>query len=129
MKKAVGMLLVVMVFAVGCYYHKGELVYPRSAASTSVPACDTTAVIRYSVEVVSILSARCYGCHGGTAVTGAGYKPDTYSVRSLANNGRLVRSITHTGPANTHMPLRGSKLAECDIAKIRTWVRSGALDS
>ncbi|TDH24003.1 hypothetical protein EXU57_16060 [Segetibacter sp. 3557_3] len=131
MKKIGGMLLVVIMFAAaGCYYDKGELVYPRASTTTPATGCDTTSVMRYSVEVVNILSARCYSCHSGTASGGAGFKLDTYSsVMSMANNGRLVRAITHTGPQNTHMPLGGSKLADCDIGKIRSWVRSGALNN
>jgi hypothetical protein len=121
-------LLAVIVFALltGCYYDKAELVYPITTAI----GCDTTITIRYSTDVVNILKADCYVCHSGNAAAGSGYKLDTYDdVKLLANNGRLVRSITHTGPVNTHMPQGGAKLPACNIAKIRTWIRNGTYNN
>ena len=110
----------------GCYYDKAELVYPPV---TNAP-CDTTMTIRYSTDVVNILQGNCYVCHAGNAAAGSGYKLDTYAgVKTMADNGRLVRAIMHTGPVNTHMPQGGAKLPECNIAKIRTWVRNGTLNN
>lgn len=108
----------------GCYYDKAELVYPPTGGTT----CDTTTVaIKYSTDVVGILQTNCYVCHGGNAAAGNGYKLDTYAgLKVMADNGRLVKAIMHTGPVNTHMPQGGAKLPECNIAKIRTWVRNGS---
>jgi hypothetical protein len=110
----------------GCYYDKAELVYPPTTGTS----CDTTTTMKYSTDVVSILQANCYVCHSGNAGAGAGYKLDTYTgVKLMADNGRLVRAIMHTGPSNTHMPQGGAKLPECNIAKIRTWIRMGTLNN
>jgi len=110
----------------GCYYDKAELVYPP----TSGNICDTTNTIKYSTDVVNILRGNCYVCHAGNAAAGSGYKLDTYAgVKFMADNGRLVRSIMHTGPSYTYMPQAGPKLPECNIAKIRTWVRNGTLNN
>jgi hypothetical protein len=45
-------------------------------------------------------------------------------VQRVAANGRLVGVISHAAgyPA---MPQGGPKLSDCEIARIRTWVRQG----
>jgi hypothetical protein len=113
-------------FVFGCSYHKADLIYP----TVPLTNCDTTSTIKYSTDVVNILRANCYVCHGGNAASGNSYILDTYAgVKFMADNGRLVRAIAYTGPANTNMPQFGFKMPECNIAKIRTWVRKGALNN
>ncbi len=127
MKKQVRLLIILVVVVAGCNYDKGELIYPPVSV---IPAgCDTSAV-KYSVDVVNILRTNCYICHSGSALAGAGYKLDTYSgVEIMSRGNKLVQAITHTGPVFTYMPQGAPKLAPCDIAKIRTWVRNGALNN
>jgi len=106
---------------VGCYYNKAEVVYPTTTATT----CDTT-TIKYSTDIVNILKANCYVCHAGNAAAGAGYKMDTYTgLKVWVDNQLLLKSVTHS-PGASPMPKSGPKLAECNIAKIRTWIRNGA---
>ena len=117
------LIIIPVLFVIGCSYHKADLIYPPSSTTN----CDTIRIIRYSTDVVNILKANCYVCHGGNAASGNSYVLDTHGgVKFMADNGRLVRSIAHTGPPNTHMPQAGLKLPECNIATIRAWVRSGA---
>ena len=121
-----GLIIFLVLFIVGCSYHKADLIYPLSP----VTSCDTTSTIKYSTEVVNILRINCYVCHSGTAAAGNSIILDTYpGVKFMASNGRLVRSIAHTGPANTRMPQFGFKMSECNIAIIRTWVRNGAINN
>ena len=122
-KMLLTLVILLVLFAVGCSYHKADLVYPTTLATN----CDTISTIKYNTDVVNILRVNCYVCHGGNAAAGNSYILDTYAgVKFMADNGRLVRSIDHTGPANTRMPQFGNKMPECNIAKIRTWVRKGA---
>ena len=102
-----------------CYYDKADIVYPPSGP------CDTTAVT-YAATVVPILTPNCYVCHSGTAAAGAGIKLDNYaSVMLQVNNGKLLGAIEQrTG--FSPMPKGGAKMQDCDIAKIRTWIRAGA---
>lgn len=123
MKKYISRATVVLsitLFA-GCYYDKEELVYPPTTGTS----CDTTAV-KYSTDIVNILQSNCLGCHGGTASFGGGNKLDTYaSLKTYANSGALLGAITHS-PGYPAMPPSGTKLPDCNIAKIRTWIRNGA---
>jgi mono/diheme cytochrome c family protein len=76
--------------------------------------------------VVPVLTSNCYVCHSGAATAGAGIKLDNYaSVKVQVNNGRLLGSIEHK-PGFSPMPKGGAKMQDCDIAKIRTWIKAGA---
>ncbi len=120
------MISFVAVYFAGCYYDKEELVYPRQTTTPTTPTCDTTA-IKYSVDIKNILSTSCYGCHSGAAASGGGVKLDVYpgNLVPKALSGALVGTITHS-PGFSPMPKGGGKLSDCEIAKIRTWVRNGA---
>jgi mono/diheme cytochrome c family protein len=98
----------------------------KTEVITPTVNCDTTATIKYSTDVVNILKGSCYVCHAGNAAAGAGYILDTYSgVSLMVNNELLLKSITHS-PGASPMPKGAPKLSDCNIAKIRTWIRNGA---
>jgi mono/diheme cytochrome c family protein len=110
-----------LVVMTGCYYDKADLVYPADTTP-----CDTTAV-KYSTDVVSILSANCYVCHAAAvaASVGGGIILDNYTGASAqAKNGQLVKAIEHK-PGASAMPKNAAQLSSCDIARIRTWVNNG----
>lgn len=113
--------VIIILFSIsGCYYHNAEDEYPP----TNIP-CDTTAV-SYGTDIVGILSANCYVCHGGSAANGSGIKLDTYAgVSAQANFGPLLQVIEHQ-PGFPAMPKDRDQLSACDIATIRTWIRNGA---
>lgn len=109
---------------VGCTYKK-EVADTTTTPTTPTVTCDTTNV-RYSVEVVAILSANCYSCHAAPASSGGGIVLNNYnSLKPWATSTTLYHVINQT-PGYDPMPKGGSKLASCDIAKIRTWIRNGA---
>lgn len=117
--------IVVTVFTVvlfqSCYYDKADLLYPDG----KVP-CDTTAVAKFSADVLPIMNASCNsgGCHN-TASAGGGVILDTYNgVKTQATNGRLMGSMNQTG-AYSAMPKGGSKLNSCTLAKIQQWINTG----
>ncbi|MBC7720892.1 MAG: hypothetical protein H7068_02650 [Pedobacter sp.] len=113
-------LLIVMVW-VGCTYKKEVIDYPPVTTIT----CDTTNV-RYSVEIVGILSTNCYSCHTAPASFGGGNVLNNYnSLKIYATSGLLYDVVNHT-PGSDFMPKGGGKIADCDIAKIRTWIRKGS---
>jgi putative hemolysin len=104
-----------------CYYDKEDMVYPTGGGGT----CDTVAM-KYSVDVVNILSTYCYKCHGGTAALGGGFVFDNYTgIKSMVNNGKLLKAINHQ-PGASAMPKGDPKLSDCNIAKITAWVNNGA---
>ncbi len=101
-----------------CYYDKEELLYPDS----KLP-CDTTAVAKFSTEVLPVMNASCNagGCHN-TASASAGVILDTYAgVKTQALNGRLMGSTSVTGT----MPKGASRLPNGTLAKIQKWIDSG----
>ncbi len=90
--------------------------------------CDTTGV-SFELDILPIMEMHCNEntCHGGSFPKG--YIPLSHyeGVRSVAENSRLIRSITHEGPLP--MPLKEDKLPECKIRKIKAWINQGMLDN
>lgn len=91
--------------------------------------CDT-ANMEYQADVVPILSAYCYSCHGQTTNSGSnGIILEGYNnIKTRADNGTLLGVITHAAgyPA---MPMNAPKLSACNINKIRSWIDHGAKDN
>ncbi len=128
MKKTTWVMLLIAVMATVCWaactYKKEATAYPASTT------CDTSN-IRYSVEVTNVLTANCYTCHASAvaAGSGGGNKLDSYTnLKAYASSGLLLNVILHT-PGYDQMPKNASKLSDCDIAKIRTWIRNGMLNN
>lgn len=104
---------------VACKYNNEEMLYGNK--------CDTSNV-KYSVQIIATLTANCTVCHTGTFALGS-VRLDTYThVRTVALNGRLLGAVSHA-PGFTPMPYLSTKLSECRIAEIRTWIKEGALNN
>jgi len=96
----------------------------KLAGSTT---CDTTNV-KYSVQIVSILSDNCYECHkgAGIAASGSGVDLGSYAgVLGHVNNGDIRSAITHDGKV-TPMPYQRPQLQSCEIETILAWINAGA---
>ncbi len=103
----------------GCYYDKQELLSPVS--------CDTT-IVTYSGFVNPIIAASCTGCHSGVNAP-LGIQLDIYTgINAQALNGKLLGAVTHSSGFSP-MPKNGTKLSDCNIAKIRKWIDAGAPDN
>ena len=118
-----GALLVAMIIMVqsSCYYDKSDQLYPFSTT------CDTTTVT-YSKVVQPILNTQCYSCHSTANAPGfaIGIDLEDYNtLKTYASNGKLVCDIEHDGGCNA-MPLTGSKIDQCYISEITSWVVTGA---
>lgn len=91
--------------------------------------CDTSS-IQYAADIVPILSANCYSCHGENTNSGSmGIVLEGHAnIQPKATSGTLLGVVTHASgfPA---MPKDASKLSECNINKIRAWVNAGAPDN
>jgi uncharacterized membrane protein len=89
-------------------------------------SCDT-ADMKYAADVVPILQAHCYACHGSNSNAGSGgILLDSYNdLKTYADNGYLKGNITHaTGYIG--MPYGQPKLDDCTINKIVDWINQGA---
>jgi len=117
--KRIGIILLItsITFLSSCYYDKEELLY-------GIETCDTLNV-KFSVQITNTISVHCLSCHGGNASAGAGIRLETYDeVKAQAVTGTLLKVISHV-PGYSFMPKGGTKLPECRIAEIRTWIRNG----
>jgi len=89
--------------------------------------CDT-ANMKYQANVLPIITANCYSCHGNGNVSGGVSLGNYASLKTQVDNGNLIGVITHAAgyPA---MPQGGAKLSDCNINKIRSWINHGALNN
>lgn len=116
-------LLLLPAFLYGCYNRNAEDLYPATGGNN----CDTSNVT-YASVIKPIIEANCAksGCHLGATYTG--YDLSSYAgLATVANNGKLVAAIEHTGP--DPMPQDAAKLDDCTISKIKKWVSAGAPDN
>ena len=111
-------VLVLVGLGAGCANDNEEDLYPETAI------CDTSAVT-FAGTIQPILAQNCNSCHA-QAIASGGVILDAYAgVKKQADNGRLVGAINHAA-GFVPMPLGGTKLADCNIAKIQKWVADGA---
>ncbi len=115
------LIFITILFLTSCYYDKAELVYPVSNN------CDTTTAT-FAATIKPIIDANCTSCHSGSQPSG-GYNLTNYTgLQPIAANGKLIQVITYAAGVSP-MPKNTSKLNACNIAKIRTWIRNGALNN
>ncbi len=119
-----GIVLMLVGFSLtGCYYDTEEELYPDKGSGT----CDTT-TSRYSVEVKTILDAKCNSsaCHGG-ASNPSGIPLDSYDgVKAYLDydKARFISSIVQDGNAS-NMPKGTTKMIDCNINMIKSWINKG----
>lgn len=112
-------------------------------AGNSITApCDTTAVT-YNGVIKPIIVANCQSCHfagGSGTTTTPGDTRDFTKYADLRDQALktvdgtptgenlLVAAVSHSSRLESFqwMPQSSPKLSDCNIAKIRTWVRAGA---
>lgn len=87
--------------------------------------CDTTAV-SFSADIQPIIEQNCYnGCHSGANPT-SGFLLTSYSaVKLKVDDGRLFGAVDHQA-GFVAMPQIGSKLSDCNLDLIKTWIDDGA---
>ena len=103
-----------------CYYDNEEQLYGEQPCSSEQ--------VTYTGTIENIISNHCLSCHNATESSG-GITLETYEqVKTLAQSGKLIGVITHADgfPA---MPKDASKLSECNIEAITTWVEGGSLNN
>lgn len=119
MYKYFSVLIFFLIFLSGCYYDKYNKLYPPNTSGI----CDSINVT-YSSTISSIISNYCQGCHNASTASG-GIVLNNYSqVNSNAVNGKLIGTVKQLSGYVAMPP--GSKLSDCDIAKLQKWVNDGA---
>ena len=86
--------------------------------------CDTENVT-WESKIREIMQVNCVMCHGPD-VAFRGVRHDTYeSEMIVVNDGRLRGVVNHL-PGYSKMPKDRSKLPECELKLINTWLDNGA---
>ncbi len=120
-KKIAFFITLSLIVWIGCTYKKEVIDYPPITTTN----CDTS-IVRYSVEIVTILSNYCYSCHIAPASLGGGNVLSNYnSLKPYSTSGLLFSVVNHT-PGADPMPKSGGKIPDCDIDKIRIWMKNGS---
>lgn len=118
-------LTIVIILAWSCYYDNEEFLYPKLSSS-----CDT-ANVTFSSSVKPVLQQYCFTCHSNSSAAsfGGNIKLEDYAdVKNSADNGKLYGSVAHL-PGYSQMPKGGSKIDDCNISIIKTWIDSGSPDN
>lgn len=103
-----------------CYNDNYATLYPSGT-------CDTTN-ITFTADVLPVINANCTGCHSGGNPAGNILLVNYKDVVASLKTGRLMGSIRHD-PGYSAMPKGGSKISNCDIAKITNWINQGSPDN
>jgi mono/diheme cytochrome c family protein len=102
----------------GCYYDVSEELYPAAES------CDTSQVT-YTADIQVMLQQNCLSCHAVSANQGGVILEGYAQVKTYADNGRLLGSISHASGFSA-MPQGGAQLPACTINKVRAWINHGA---
>lgn len=120
--KLLWMLTIVAIVA-GCSKSNEE--EERTDSPNGGGNCNT-ANMSFATDIVPILQANCYACHSNANQSISGISLEGHgNVKIQVDNGRLIGAITHASGFSP-MPQGGSKLSDCNISKIRSWVTNGA---
>jgi mono/diheme cytochrome c family protein len=77
---------------------------------------------------VPLLQSNCNGCHSQAALSGGVNLEGHNRVKIFADNGRLLGAVSHAAGFSP-MPKGGSKLPDCEINKIKSWINAGSPDN
>ena len=120
MKFLVPILIAVVLFVTSCDYNNKEDMFPISET------CDTMNV-SYSETIVPIITTYCLGCHSNTSapLIGDNNRLEDYSdLKDYIENGSFWGSLNGE-PAYEQMPFNGSKLDDCTLLKVKSWIDKG----
>lgn len=97
--------------------------YSKGDCNNNLTVCDTTQNITYTNTIKNIFDTYCIGCHSASNPS-AGVQLDNYNAAISCDNTQLLGTIKWLQGYNP-MPQGGSKLSDCNIAKIQKWINSG----
>ena len=114
--------LLSLAWLTSCTYDNAEDLAPEEPTPT--PTCDVSSVT-YTSTISPILAQSCRGCHNASSPAAGVNLVDYAQVKRHADSGRLLGSITHATGYKA-MPLNGTKLSDCDLARFQAWINAGA---
>ena len=106
-----------------CYYDIEEELYPAYANSV----CDTNNVT-YVKDIEPLIRNNCLACHG-TGIGLGNITLETYNdLQPYIQNGALLGSMEHQA-GYSPMPKGGTKLSQCSISLLKSWISKGSLNN
>jgi hypothetical protein len=115
-----GILIVLYIWSISCENQNEEDLFGKSD-------CDSTNV-SYSGYVEPLIQNHCFTCHSDANLI-APFSLEGYdNVKIRVNNGQLFGALNHQSGFQ-NMPRGRPKLPECDLSKINSWIREGALNN
>jgi len=99
----------------------------QGAKNNACNDCDTS-LFTYSGAIAPIVNTYCKGCHNPSSLGGNIDLSIYAGVKTIAVNGKLMGSITHT-TGFIAMPQGGTKLSDCRIQQIQKWIAAGTLNN
>lgn len=101
----------------GCYYDVSEELYPANA-------CDTTQ-ISFAGDIYPVIQQKCLSCHSQSMNQGNVNLEGYTQVKTYADNGKLVGSISYASGYSA-MPQGEGQLSACTINKMKAWINNGS---
>ncbi|ULQ51288.1 c-type cytochrome domain-containing protein [Flavihumibacter fluvii] len=99
----------------------------QGAKNNSCNGCNV-ANYTFSAVIKPMMSNKCQGCHNPNSL-GGGIDLSTYDgIKSAALSGTLYGSISWAN-GYSKMPQGGSKLSDCEIQQVKSWIDAGALNN
>ena len=115
-----GIAVALLAGAYGCTYSHGSEPSP----------CNDPNPATYAAVVSPIFDAHCRSCHGSGVYQARGGGNDFGSYQAIKNESTaLLLGCIEQQPGFDAMPKGGSKLSDCDIARIRAWIAAGELNN
>ncbi len=118
------LLLAAGLLASACTYDKGKGEATPCGLTAAAPAT-------YARDIQPIFAANCLRCHsaGEYLNAGGGHNFDDFAVvQERVRDGSMLRAVQWTAdtPPEVRMPRpAGSRLSECDVARIASWIAAG----
>jgi hypothetical protein len=113
-----------MIMLSACYNDNEETLYGNTPTGT----CDLTTAVKFSTVVSPIIANSCAtaGCHS-VASKASGINLGTYdAIKAYATGSKAVfLGSMKRESSYSPMPKGNSKLADCDISKIESWITAG----
>jgi hypothetical protein len=118
----------------GCLLITAACSYTKGNEDAPAPCADDVSAVRFKSDILPILEANCYKCHGKEVALGLGGGHNWENIKEFqayAKDGTLVKVVEQIDPdyKTVYMPRDNPKLSVCDIARIKAWVASGSQDN
>lgn len=86
--------------------------------------CDTTNVT-FAGAIRPIIDANCKGCHSGASAGGKINLVSFDDVKVIPTSGKMLGAILQENKKDFKAMPMNTKLSDCDITKIKIWLRAG----